>query len=550
MPLLTLLAIGCGGGDDGDERVRVPDVRGMSTVDAEHALHAAGLRWRGGDDARPASRPSAWVPADPEPALVTGQRPAPGEEVARGTVVGLGQAAPFGARAIAREEARPAELRRVRATGDPRVVRVLVPPTGCFRIHSKRTQLAGDVAIANVLLRTPGRIRGCVPPRAIDGHWVRLRFGAPVTDKAIVSGPIVRPRPARDVEPRAWSRARPVSPDGRTLAVTWTSGAAGCNALAGVEADETPTTVSISVREGRPPGKPQACRAYAMPRTALVRLREPLGTRRIVPPPKPVRIPDVRGMQSYEAQHLLASLGLRWREGNGPEASRPADHDEARQLVVHQEPEHGRNVLPRTVVALERRTWLPARGGVFVPPELFRHVRPTGDPREVEVGVRALGCLDLEVGGRWRAGEVLLVRVDGREREGCEGDRLVTRTLRARFDEPVGTRAVLPLPVMRARPSDGVRAEPWDEARVASADGKTVAVRWTGGIPRCFTFAGLVAQERRRTVRLTLRTGRPKGRDPNAGCIFLGLVQTAVVRLREPLGSRRLIDGARRRQPL
>jgi hypothetical protein len=201
-------------------------------------------------------------------------------------------------------------------------------------------------------------------------------------------------------------------------------------------------------------------------------------------------------------------------------------------------------VLPGTVVALERRTWLPRPGADanWFGPELFDAVRATDDPYEVDLDFEAPECIDPYVAGSWRAGEVLIVRVDGRERAVCDDDEWVPRTLRARFDQPVGSRAVLPLPLLRPRPAEGVRVKPWSTARVASTDGRTVAVEWTNGIPRCSAFAGLEADEGPRSVRLTLKVGRPVGRDTDR-CIFLGLLTTAVVRLSEPVGARRLVHG-------
>lgn len=546
VPLAALLLAGCGGGDE-PERVPVPDVRGMNTVDAEHALQAAGLRWREGDTP-PESRPSRWVLADPEPPLVTGQRPAPGEQVERGTVVGLGQAPPFGTRAIAREKAFPVAFRRVRPTSDPRVVRVLVPSLGCFRVHSIRTQIAGDVAIADILARTPGRLRGCSPPRGRPGLWVRVRFDAPVTDKAIVSGPIVRPRPATDAEPRRWSRAVPVSADGRTLAVTWMSGAAGCHALAGVEASETASAVTITVREGRPPGPARPCFAYGLTRTALVRLREPLGDRAIERPPRPVAVPDVRGMQAFEAQHLLAAAGLRWQEGRtGVPAKVPQPHGaiSGRRLVVRQDPAPGERVLTGTVLSLEHSGWFDPEAAPPRYPELFDRVRATGDPNVAEVAIPMSSC---ERPGRVLtaiAGDVAVVTIYARAADTRECGRVERRWIAARFDEPVGDRAILPLPVLRPRPAVDVRRERWEEAEVVSTDGRTVAVRWTSGVPHCHALAGIRVEEKRRTVRLTLRVGWPKGSEPGP-CILLGLTAAATVRLREALGSRRLVDGARR----
>jgi beta-lactam-binding protein with PASTA domain len=68
----------------------VPDVRGMPHSEAVCALQAAGLRWRSGDERRTHARAecddnSASAPDPP----IRRQRPAPGTQVPRGTIVHL-----------------------------------------------------------------------------------------------------------------------------------------------------------------------------------------------------------------------------------------------------------------------------------------------------------------------------------------------------------------------------------------------------------------------------------------------------------------------------
>ncbi|HEV2812842.1 MAG TPA: PASTA domain-containing protein [Solirubrobacteraceae bacterium] len=275
LPLSLLALAGCGGGEDRAETVRVPDVRAMQAGEAQHLLAAYGLRWREGDG------PPEGEPASPQaPALVTGQRPAPGTAVARGTVVTLGEEPP--ARADEREVPYPLQtFRFVRPTADPAVVRVgLRPLPSCVRTRVRRTQIAGEVALALVRLELPSRRRcGREVPREL-----RVRFGVPVGERAVLPGPILRPRPTDGARPFKWERAVPVSPDGRTIGVAWTSGVPHCNAFEGVDAQEGADAVTITLRTGRPAGSDpeRYCIAIGLPGLALVRLREPLGSRRLV----------------------------------------------------------------------------------------------------------------------------------------------------------------------------------------------------------------------------------------------------------------------------
>jgi hypothetical protein len=275
--LLAMVAAGCGGGGgDAADPDRVPDVRGMATGDATHLLAAHGLRWREGD-----TPPESTPKGHEARALVTGQRPAPGAPAEPGMVISLGQAPPR----VRGEDELPyfsRMFRYVRRTRDPRVVRIgLRPLPSCTDPRAVRTHIAGDVAIVDLRLRTPPPRTRCPLERRPE---LRVRFGGPVGDRAVLPGPILRPRPSEAGErPDSWERAAVVSPDGRTIGVTWTGGIPECHALAGVVAEEGPDEVRIALRTGEPEGKgPEACILLGVPAVALVRLREPLGPRRLV----------------------------------------------------------------------------------------------------------------------------------------------------------------------------------------------------------------------------------------------------------------------------
>jgi hypothetical protein len=69
--------------------------------------------------------------------------------------------------------------------------------------------------------------------------------------------------------------------DGRTLRLEVQAGGPPCDAVLGTDVDETPTTVTVTVRAGQEPGAKCGPGVVAMIGTfpVQVRLREPLGTR-------------------------------------------------------------------------------------------------------------------------------------------------------------------------------------------------------------------------------------------------------------------------------
>ena len=84
-----------------------------------------------------------------------------------------------------------------------------------------------------------------------------------------------------------------------------------------------------------------------------------------------------------------------------------------------------------------------------------------------------------------------------------------------------------------------VRPQPWDKAKVLGP--RTVEVRFYGGVAECYGLARVDVDERKRSVIITLHTGRV----PTAEvCIEIAVLNAVRVKLTQPLEGRRLVDGA------
>jgi hypothetical protein len=109
-------------------------------------------------------------------------------------------------------------------------------------------------------------------------------------------------------------------------------------------------------------------------------------------------------------------------------------------------------------------------------------------------------------------------------------------------DEP---EAPVPADPVLTEPTPGmanVRARPFDTATVGD-DGRTIAIDFVSGIEPCTVLDHVdvaVADDR---VTITLF----EGSDPDAGdvaCIEIGVFKRTIVVLDEPLGDRKIVDGA------
>ncbi|MBB6346615.1 hypothetical protein ACWGH8_28700 [Nonomuraea muscovyensis] len=100
--------------------------------------------------------------------------------------------------------------------------------------------------------------------------------------------PVKGPEPVKptgdaiDVRKVRWTKAKPVA-KGRKVQLVWTSGVAPCTVLDRVKVKETRTRVTITLYEGTAPtAKNVSCIMIAIEKTTTVKLRAPLGKRKIV----------------------------------------------------------------------------------------------------------------------------------------------------------------------------------------------------------------------------------------------------------------------------
>ena len=87
------------------------------------------------------------------------------------------------------------------------------------------------------------------------------------------------------------------------------------------------------------------------------------------------------------------------------------------------------------------------------------------------------------------------------------------------------------------------RKIPWTSAEPVG-DGRTLRVVWTSGVEPCATLDRVEVDEGRDQVTVTLYEG-PSRASPDAVCIEIAINKVTEVRLKRPLGDRRIVDGAR-----
>jgi hypothetical protein len=88
----------------------------------------------------------------------------------------------------------------------------------------------------------------------------------------------------------------------------------------------------------------------------------------------------------------------------------------------------------------------------------------------------------------------------------------------------------------------GLRPHPFEEA-TPIGDGRTLRVRFWGGVAPCFVLGRAELLERADAVTVTLFAGSDPAR-PDAVCIELAVLMATDVRLSAPLGGRLVRDGA------
>lgn len=110
----------------------------------------------------------------------------------------------------------------------------------------------------------------------------------PVSEEATTTPPLAKPKPVKPtgdaLNPRKvpFTKATPIS-KGRKIRLTWWSGVEPCTVLHRVKVKETKQRVTITLYEGTSPkAKNQACIMIGIEKTTDVKLKTPLGKRKIV----------------------------------------------------------------------------------------------------------------------------------------------------------------------------------------------------------------------------------------------------------------------------
>lgn len=114
------------------------------------------------------------------------------------------------------------------------------------------------------------------------------------------------------------------------------------------------------------------------------------------------------------------------------------------------------------------------------------------------------------------------------------------RTTTTTTPRPTTTVAASIPPTTRA-PGDPRRAVAWERYAV-SGDGRTLTFTYWSGPPPCSIDAGVDVEETPSAVRVTIFERDGSGGQP---CIAIAQQKSATVNLATPLGSRRVLDGAR-----
>ncbi|GAA2291195.1 hypothetical protein GCM10010149_43020 [Nonomuraea roseoviolacea subsp. roseoviolacea] len=101
-----------------------------------------------------------------------------------------------------------------------------------------------------------------------------------------------------------------------------------------------------------------------------------------------------------------------------------------------------------------------------------------------------------------------------------------------------------PKPVKPTGDAVNVRKVPWQKAKPV-AKGRAVQLVWSSGVEPCTVLDRVKVKETGKTVTITLYEGAsPKAR--NVACIMIAIEKTTTVKLKTPLGHRKIVDGAKR----
>lgn len=106
------------------------------------------------------------------------------------------------------------------------------------------------------------------------------------------------------------------------------------------------------------------------------------------------------------------------------------------------------------------------------------------------------------------------------------------------------TPAVAPSPTRPKGHTLHPRKVRWEKAK-PSRDGRTLTIVWWSGVEPCHVLDRVKVRQTAKSVTVTLYEGPARG-SRDAVCIEIAIQKSTTVKLKAPLGKRKVIDGARR----
>ncbi|WP_326646777.1 hypothetical protein OG884_19275 [Streptosporangium sp. NBC_01755] len=107
-------------------------------------------------------------------------------------------------------------------------------------------------------------------------------------------------------------------------------------------------------------------------------------------------------------------------------------------------------------------------------------------------------------------------------------------------DEPTGG---APRPTRPEGHTVNPRKVRWLKAK-PSKDGRSLRITWWSGVEPCNVLDRVTVRETSKRVTVTLWEG-PSSKAQNVACIEIAILKVTTVKLKKPLGSRKVVDGAR-----
>lgn len=101
-----------------------------------------------------------------------------------------------------------------------------------------------------------------------------------------------------------------------------------------------------------------------------------------------------------------------------------------------------------------------------------------------------------------------------------------------------------PRPTKPTGDADGPRKVRWLKATPAK-DRRSLRVVWWSGVEPCNVLDRVTVKETSKKVTVTLWEG-PSSKVKNAVCIEIAIQKVTTVKLKKPLGGRKIVDGAKR----